>query len=822
MSSVTASAVVRQIESLFDGSSVAGLSDRQLIERFTVRRDAAGEAAFTALVARHGPMVMDICRQFLGDLHDAEDAFQAVFLVLARRAPTIRDPDLLANWLFGVALRTARQAKSRSVPMFSNGQGNAMSGSRTLAGVRVEPTDQPADCSLIAREQTEVLYQEIDRLPRPFRRTIVLHHLEGLTLEETARRLRCPAGTVRSRLARACEKLRRGLTRRGFALSTAAVASALTTRSASACVSSAVCEATSRAAVRFATKQVAAGVLSASAVALASDVLRSLLIAKLRIAALTCLVLGAVVAGGVILGKANGRQAGKPDLLPSAKSDPAVAKPAPGRMFVTGRVLDPNGKPVPNATAMVYTISNVLGKLPGRSGIKLIPIGDARADGSGRFLLDAPRTSSSRDHNFGATAIAPGFGVSWVALNPDAQQPGADITLRPEHVIHGRLFDVQGRPVPDVMISVSQLIPVGLPQVLNLSRARAEGMVYFWWSDPNDFPAWPRPVRTDAEGRFTVRGVGRNLRVSLTARHPRFALQRFEVETDGNVESNPLKFALEPAKVITGLVTYADTGKPVPHAQLGVTPRRGPTAYFETDADGRFRVNPPSEDLYRLSVWPPTGQPYLVLTRSLDWPKGAVEQSLDLALPRGLTIRGRVNVEGSGQPIAGATVQFLTSGVVSANAESQGYSPLLETAADGSFQMGAVHSPGWLFVMAASDDYVLQPISSRLISSGGPDGRRLYSHAHVPIELKPSDTYKEVDVTLRPGMTVKGQVVGPDGQPVRDAWVISRMIMHSTGFPSKAWVGDYHETALDGHFEIHGLDRNAEVPVHFLDPKRKF
>ena len=186
MSSVTASAVVRQIESLFDGSSVVGLSDRQLIERFTASRDAAGEAAFTALVTRHGPMVMDICRQLLGDLHDAEDAFQAVFLVLARRAPSIRDPDLLANWLFGVALRTARQAKSRSVRPHSKAEGNAMPGPRTLAGVRVEPTDQPADCSLIAREQAEALYHEIDCLPRPFRRTIVLHYFEGLTLEETA------------------------------------------------------------------------------------------------------------------------------------------------------------------------------------------------------------------------------------------------------------------------------------------------------------------------------------------------------------------------------------------------------------------------------------------------------------------------------------------------------------------------------------------------------------------------------------------------------------------------------------------------------------
>ena len=105
MAETTTESIGRGIESLFDGSSVAGLSDRQLLERYTVTRDRAGEAAFAALVARFGPMVLGVCRQLLRDHHDAEDAFQAVFLVLARRAPSIRDPDLLANWLYGVALR---------------------------------------------------------------------------------------------------------------------------------------------------------------------------------------------------------------------------------------------------------------------------------------------------------------------------------------------------------------------------------------------------------------------------------------------------------------------------------------------------------------------------------------------------------------------------------------------------------------------------------------------------------------------------------------------------------------------------------------------
>ena len=216
MSSVTTPSVVRQIGSLFDGGSVVGLTDRQLIDRFNDRRDATGEAAFAALVTRHGPMIMHVCRQLLDD-HHAEDAFQAVFLVLACKARSIRDPDKLGNWLYGVALRTAKKAQGRLARRQKNEVGSSMRHSEAGPGVSVEPMVQPAEQRVLAREQAEILHREIDRLPAPFRLPIVLCYFEGLTLDEAAQRLRCPAGTVRSRLARACDKLRRGLTRRGVA-----------------------------------------------------------------------------------------------------------------------------------------------------------------------------------------------------------------------------------------------------------------------------------------------------------------------------------------------------------------------------------------------------------------------------------------------------------------------------------------------------------------------------------------------------------------------------------------------------------------------------
>src|ERR1700722_19836532 len=167
MARVATPAVVQQIASLFDGESVAGLTDRQLLERFTTSGNATGEAAFAALVRRHGPMVLGICHQLVGDRHHAEDVFQAVFLVLARKARSIRDPELLGNWLYGVSLRTARKAKVRLLSRRKREEGGSMTHPNVCSDVsRVEP--------VVARELAEALHDEIRRLPVAFRVPVVL------------------------------------------------------------------------------------------------------------------------------------------------------------------------------------------------------------------------------------------------------------------------------------------------------------------------------------------------------------------------------------------------------------------------------------------------------------------------------------------------------------------------------------------------------------------------------------------------------------------------------------------------------------------------
>src|SRR5262245_36844969 len=178
-------------------------SDGELLDQFRTDRD---EAAFAALVRRHGPMVYGVCRRTLRNDADAEDAFQATFLVLARRAHAINPPGRVGHWLYGVAYNTARKARTMH--------------RRQVARERRAGIDRLPEERLPHRpDWHEALDIELSRLPEKFRDAVVLCDLEGEPLKEAARRLDCPTGTVASRLARARMMLRNNLARRGLALS---------------------------------------------------------------------------------------------------------------------------------------------------------------------------------------------------------------------------------------------------------------------------------------------------------------------------------------------------------------------------------------------------------------------------------------------------------------------------------------------------------------------------------------------------------------------------------------------------------------------------
>jgi len=273
---------VRRAALLRDG---AGLTDAQLLGYFVERRD---EAAFAALVKQHGPMVWGVCRRLLNH-HDAEDAFQATFLVLVRKASSILPREKVANWLYGVAYQTALQAR-RTAARRSAREKQVMA--------MPEPTVIEQD---LWRELQPLLDQELSRLPDVYREVIVLSDLEGKTRKEAARQLGLPEGTVASRLARARAMLAKRLARHGLAVSGAAVAAMLTDKAASANVPSAVLSSTIKAAALVTAGQGTANVLSVKVVSLTTGVLRTMFVNKVTVATTVLLALGFLTAGGSIL-----------------------------------------------------------------------------------------------------------------------------------------------------------------------------------------------------------------------------------------------------------------------------------------------------------------------------------------------------------------------------------------------------------------------------------------------------------------------------------------------------------------------------------------
>jgi RNA polymerase sigma factor (sigma-70 family) len=192
-----------QVHRLFNIGAMGTMSDGQLLTRFVSRRDQGAEAAFEELVIRHGPMVLRICRGLLHDAHDAEDAFQAVFLVLANRARSIRQHGSVASWLFGVAERVAIR-------------GRRTAARRRVREARVAAMNPEIQLPLASDLDWETLHAEIQGLPERLRTPIVLCYLQGLTYDAAACRLGLTEVAVRGRLARAREQLRIRLTRRGM------------------------------------------------------------------------------------------------------------------------------------------------------------------------------------------------------------------------------------------------------------------------------------------------------------------------------------------------------------------------------------------------------------------------------------------------------------------------------------------------------------------------------------------------------------------------------------------------------------------------------
>ena len=307
MTSGSTAAALREIGTLFASGTVAGMTDGQLLERFLGGRDEGAEVAFAALVARHGPMVLGVCRRALADPGDAEDAFQATFLILVRRAHSVRVDDSLGRWLYGVSRKVAARA-------------------RTFAARR--PRHESAAFDAIEARSPDpdrfdvrsTIDEELARLPESYRSAIVLCDLGGLTHEEAARDLRCPVGTIKSRLSRGpgpapVEPGGAG----GLAPSMKMAAPMVPARLAEAVVRASTVSAVGGAS--------AAGTVPASAVALAEGMLRTMTGIKLKLAAAALLSIGVAATGAGVMARQEKGDARA--IVPGKAGDP----PPPFALF---------------------------------------------------------------------------------------------------------------------------------------------------------------------------------------------------------------------------------------------------------------------------------------------------------------------------------------------------------------------------------------------------------------------------------------------------------------------------------------------------------
>ncbi len=826
-----ANVILRHLRTVVAVEQGAEISDRQLLERFAARHE---EGAFEALVRRHAPLVHGVCRRVLRQEQDAEDAFQAAFLVLARKAGEVGRRGSVAGWLHRVAYHAALRARARAV---RREQHERQAAPRESPNLLEEVT---------GREFLAVLDEELQRLPEDRRVPLVLCYLQGHTCDDAARQLGWSLRTLKRRLEQGRNGLRARLARRGIALPAALLALGVAQKG-KATVPAAWTAATVRAAL-----DLGAGT-TVAATAIAEAVLRGMSAARRKALGALLLVGTLIVGAGALAARGPARPGEPPPPAPPAQVAEPPQQPAPPpepapeageakKTALSGRVIGDYNRPLKGARVVVYA-TVYFGSLSGRSQEEVL--GEVKTDADGAFQLSAPEPVAGHYGRLDVVVFAKGYGPAWQHVAANDHEPLTLQLSSPERFAVGRLIDLQGAPATGV-----KLRPVSVNQVRTASRGRGPGR----GGPPGfegegtrrgsfgqrrfvfrgDAAGRPPSVTTDAKGRFRLEGFGRDQAVRLLVEDDRFARQEIVVPAEDGGSDNELSVTLLGPRLFTGRTTAGDTDKPLAGALVRVTAIRrdeaptatGSAAEARSGPDGRFSVNAYVGDQYFVEVFPPAGEPYLGASRSADWPRGTAKQEMNFALKRGVLVRGAVVEPGGKRPVASATVAVIAPG------ETRPRLPLPMlyflgqrhyTGADGRFEVVAPVGPSRLVVTGPEPNYVYQTITEQELQTGKPGGEVRCFHAVVPLDLRAKDGPKDVKAELRRAVTVKGRVVGPDGEPVPSA----EIAVPTELAPPPDWrylqqslVEETHPSVVmaeDGKFQLSNCDPEKTYRVFFLD-----
>ncbi len=503
-----------------------------------------------------------------------------------------------------------------------------------------------------------------------------------------------------------------------------------------------------------------------------------------------------------------------PTAEPSKAKESAKAPPVRTPIMITGKVLDSEGKPIQGAKLVALaTQPDANGSLD--YGQRLV--GQAQSHESGQFQLEIPEKPELGYSSLNLMVTAQGHG--FINLELPHQKAHHDVTLRlrTEKVVTVRLVDLQGVPASNAS--------------LQLSAVSGDQPTPWWLSLPEAPQALPLAlstrITTDSQGRFELRGFGPSDRLTLEVHDDRFASQRLDTETGPANTPKDVTFPLVPAHRLEGKVTFEDTGKPAVGAKLifQIQTRKYDNMpswrTLETDAEGRYQFIPGPGKLTTIFVYPPPGSPYLFRRTEQSFTEGK-QQTIDLSLRRGIAVKGKVTDATSGLPITGAMIEYRPKHDDNphfredAIARFETYEPSTRTGTDGTFVIGVLPGKGNLLVKGHASNYVHIEVTNREIEFGPPGGHRYHPDAHIPLDLKPETTSHDVAIKLKPGKTVEGKAIGPDGQPIVKGLVFARSFIPNSFY--------YNQNTLpiqDGRFSIPGCDPDQENAVYFIDPEHQ-
>jgi RNA polymerase sigma factor (sigma-70 family) len=595
--------VLRQIHRVATLDHSAGLADGDLLDNYITRRD---DDAFETLVRRHGPMVFAVCRRILCNDADAEDAFQATFLVLVRKATSIRPRGMVGNWLHGVARTTALKAR-------------AMRRKRSEKETEAAKTSKPAAAEEIWLKMETLVDDELSHLPDKYRIPIVICDLEGTTVAEAARNLGWPYGTVATRLARGRALLARRLSARGLSISSGALGVLLAQGVSHGALPTSLVSHTVRAAGLYAGSTATTGVVATTVAALTEGVLRAMLLKKLKIASavllvttLACLGVGAIIqhafadSGDQSLHLAQDVNRGAHDKSdesdqPKEREAAPHAKEALERTEAAekGKSVECTGRITNQATEKPVAGASVSIRWDLAKGDHLFEITKHQTDAQGKYTFVVPPEKMNAyvvvqvaHPDFVGRKVFSGFAAALRKVANDK----LDAELDPGQAITGMIRMPSGEPAAGVRVVAVSRKATDTRQVL--------------WNSGNDGGFWSH-ARTDAKGRFQLKVATPGPAVFWIVPDKHAASEhRLNDKERGDVGA----FTLAPGASITGKVVDVK-GKPLPGVNVNAARLEVPEKFVSllglywvdvggsaiTNAKGEFTIDALAPGQYKVN-----------------------------------------------------------------------------------------------------------------------------------------------------------------------------------------------------------------------------